>query len=46
MSHYWTCTGNIENQPVPMGGIMACVYNVRVWLSFDNLKTKEPECSV
>ncbi|XP_026731203.1 uncharacterized protein LOC113496237 [Trichoplusia ni] len=42
---YWTCTGNIENQPLTAkGGIIACVNNYNVWLTFDNLKVKEPDC--
>lgn len=42
---YWTCTGNIENQPLTAkGGIIACVTHYNVWLTFDNLKIKEPDC--
>lgn len=44
---YWTCTGNIENQVRnSMGGMIACVTNFHVWLAFDNLKVKEPECNI
>ncbi|KAJ8719619.1 hypothetical protein PYW08_011794 [Mythimna loreyi] len=45
-NQYWTCTGNIENQHhKSMGGIVACVTHFRVWLAFDNLKVKEPDCN-
>uniref|UniRef100_A0A2A4J7Y1 Uncharacterized protein n=1 Tax=Heliothis virescens TaxID=7102 RepID=A0A2A4J7Y1_HELVI len=42
---YWACTGNVENQPLgSKGGIIACVFNFQVWLTFDNFKVKEPDC--
>ncbi|KAJ8720239.1 hypothetical protein PYW07_012282 [Mythimna separata] len=45
-SQFWTCIGNVENQyRNSMGGLIACVNHFRVWLAFDHLKVKEPECN-
>ncbi|KAG6441054.1 hypothetical protein O3G_MSEX001554 [Manduca sexta] len=42
---YWTCTSNVEGQDkTTKGGLILCVEDYKVWLTFDNLKIKEPEC--
>lgn len=45
-NQFWTCTGNIEYQHRnSMGGMIVCAAHFRIWLAFDNLKVKEPECN-
>ncbi|KPI92546.1 Deoxyribonuclease-2-alpha [Papilio xuthus] len=42
---YWTCVSNLDKEDtIGKGGLITCVDNYPIWLTFDNFKVKEPEC--
>lgn len=42
---YWTCVSNLDKEDMTgKGGLITCVDDYSVWLTFDNFKVKEPEC--
>ncbi|XP_068628315.1 plancitoxin-1-like isoform X2 [Battus philenor] len=42
---YWTCTSSLDKEEDDdKGGLITCVDDYNIWLTFDNLKIKEPEC--
>ncbi|XP_075976594.1 uncharacterized protein LOC142976900 [Anticarsia gemmatalis] len=42
-TQYWTCFGNVDYRD-NKGGLMACVKHYNIWITFGNLKVKEPLC--